>query len=48
MQTFTALSRRSPDGKPLGTFQWIIWQVSPISKQSENTAFQELSVEVAQ
>lgn len=47
LQAFTALSRRSPDGKPLGTFQWIVWQVSPISQQDENTAFQELAVEVA-
>ena len=47
LQTFAALSRRSPDGKPLGKFQWIVWQVAPVTKQSENTAFQELSVEVA-
>ena len=47
LQAFTALSRRAPDGKPLGTFQWIVWQVSPISQQDENTAFQELAVEVA-
>lgn len=47
LQKFTALSRRSADGKPLGTFQWIVWQVAPISEQSENTAFQELSVEVS-
>ncbi len=46
LKDFTALSRRSPDVKPLGTFQWIVWQVAPISKQSENTAFQELAVEV--
>jgi azurin len=47
LQTFTALSRRSPDGKPLGNFRWIIWKVAPISDLTENTAFQELAVEVA-
>ena len=45
LQNFTALSRHAPEGKSLGTFRWIIWQASPITKASENTAFQELSVE---
>ncbi|MGY8639491.1 MAG: DUF7133 domain-containing protein [Verrucomicrobiales bacterium] len=43
---FTALSRRSADGKTLGKFRWIVWQVSPVTKLGENTAFQELSVEI--
>ena len=47
LEDFTALSRRSPDGKPLGTFQWIVWQVSPVTPLVENTAIQELAVEVA-
>lgn len=47
LQTYTALSRRSPDGKPLGTFRWIIWQPAPVTELHENTAFQELAVEVA-
>ncbi|MFN0080501.1 MAG: plastocyanin/azurin family copper-binding protein, partial [Prosthecobacter sp.] len=45
LQPYTALSRRNADGKPLGTFRWIIWQVSPVTERQENTAFQELSVE---
>jgi hypothetical protein len=46
LEDYTALSRRSPDGKPLGTFRWIIWQVSPTTELDENTAFQELAVDV--
>ena len=45
LDAFTALSLRSQNGKPLGKFQWIVWQVSPVSKSGENTAFQELAVE---
>jgi hypothetical protein len=42
---FTASSLRSREGQLLGTFRWIYWQVSPVTSQSENTAFQELGVE---
>lgn len=34
-------------GNPLGNFQWIVWQVSPVTPLAENTAIQELAVEVA-
>ena len=47
LATFSALSRQAPAGESLGTFRWIIWKVSPISNKKENTAFQELAVEVA-
>jgi hypothetical protein len=43
---YSALSRRNADGKALGTFRWIIWQVSPVTDRQENTAFQELAVEL--
>ena len=43
---FTAASLRAADGKSLGEFRWIVWAVSPISDKGENTAFQELSVEI--
>ncbi|MFT5470483.1 MAG: azurin/lysophospholipase L1-like esterase [Verrucomicrobiales bacterium] len=47
LDAFTALSLRSQKDKPLGEFRWIIWQVSPVTSLDENTAFQELAVEVA-
>ncbi len=45
---FTAASLRAPDGQSLGKFRWIVWAVSPVERNGipENTAFQELSVEV--
>ncbi|MGB7347258.1 MAG: PDZ domain-containing protein [Pirellulaceae bacterium] len=45
---FTAASLRTPTGQPLGNFRWIVWAVSPVTSTSggENTAFQELNVEV--
>ena len=46
---FTAASLRAAEGQTLGEFRWIVWSVSPITKTAggENTAFQELSVEIA-
>ena len=46
LQPFTALSRRAESGKSLGDFRWIVWRVSPVTELDENTAFQELAVEV--
>jgi len=43
---FTAASLRAADGKSLGKFRWIVWSVAPISGNGENTAFQELAVEI--
>lgn len=43
--TFTAASLRAQPGKTLGTFRWIVWQVSPVTALEENSAFQELAVE---
>ncbi|WP_308989478.1 DUF7133 domain-containing protein [Roseibacillus persicicus] len=48
LKDFTALSRRAPKGKSLGEFRWIVWQVSPVTKQGENTAFQELAVDISE
>ncbi|TWT91230.1 sulfatase-like hydrolase/transferase [Neorhodopirellula pilleata] len=44
---YTAASLRSPEGKPLGKFRWIVWAVSPVTETGggENTAFQEFAVE---
>ena len=46
---FVAASLRATDQKNLGRFRWITWAVSPVndSDGGENTAFQELAVEVA-
>lgn len=47
---FTAASLRAKAGQSLGDFRWIVWSVSPVTKAGggENTAFQELAVEIAQ
>jgi len=44
---FTAASLRAPSGSNLGNFRWIAWETSPISNDSENTAWHEVSVETA-
>ena len=43
---FEATSIRRSGGKPLGSFRWLVWTVSPITGEigGENTAFQELQV----
>ena len=41
---FTATALRASEGKSLGTFRWIYWQVDSVTKNGENTAFQEFSV----
>lgn len=46
IEKYTALSLRSPKDKTLGSYRWIVWQASPVTAKNENTAFQELSVEV--
>ena len=45
---FVAASLRATDQKNLGRFRWIAWAVSPVNDSGggENTAFQELAVEV--
>lgn len=45
---FTAASFRAATGQSLGQFRWIVWAVAPVTETqgSENTAFQELAVEV--
>ncbi len=40
-----AASLRAGAGQSLGTFRWIVWQISPVTTIGENTAFQELAVE---
>jgi azurin len=47
VDTFAALSLRAEEEESLGNFRWIVWQVLPVTPIHENTAFQELSVEVA-
>jgi hypothetical protein len=46
--TFNAASLRARGGQSLGEFRWVIWSVSPVTTSEENTAFQELAVEVAE
>lgn len=45
---YVAASLRAAAGKSLGNFRWIVWAVSPVTSTGggENTAFQELNVEV--
>ena len=45
---FTAASLRAAAEQSLGQFRWIVWAVSPVTRNGggENTAFQELTVEV--
>jgi membrane-associated protease RseP (regulator of RpoE activity) len=38
-----ATSIRASDGKPLGSYRWLVWAVFPINNL-ENTAYQELQV----
>jgi len=47
---FTATSLRASAGQSLGQFRWIVWAVSPVTETrgGENTAFQELCVEVVE
>jgi len=42
---FEATSIRCSDGKPLGSYRWLVWAVTPVTQDNaENTAFQELQV----
>lgn len=45
---YLAASFRAAAGESLGEFRWIVWAVSPVTPTGggENTAFQELNVEV--
>ncbi|WPJ95959.1 hypothetical protein SH580_21315 [Coraliomargarita algicola] len=44
--TYTAASLRALDGQTIGQFRWIVWAVSPVTAAGENSAFQELAVEL--
>jgi len=43
---YVATSIRRSDGKPLGTYRWLVWTVSPVTGEigGENSAYQELQV----
>ncbi|MGA2501470.1 MAG: PDZ domain-containing protein, partial [Tepidisphaeraceae bacterium] len=43
---FVATSIRQSDGKPLGSYRWLVWAIAPVTTNSggENTAFQEFQV----
>ena len=42
---FAATSIRQSDGKPIGSYRWLVWAVTPItSDTSANTTFTELQV----
>lgn len=45
-EKYVAVSLRARAGESLGEYRWIVWSVSPISQQQENSALQELGVEV--
>jgi hypothetical protein len=42
-----ATSLRARPGRTLGSFRWIVWECSPVTRLAENTAWQELAVEAA-
>lgn len=42
---FIATTLRTADGGSLGTFRWIVWRTSPVTRIHENTAWQEFAVE---
>jgi len=44
VKTYQATSIRRSDGKPLGSFRWLVWVTEPVTGIGENTAFQELQV----
>ena len=46
---FTAAALRASNNQSLGSYRWILWRTQPITDVSggENTAFQELAIEVA-
>jgi hypothetical protein len=44
---FTGASLCAAPGKSLGAFRWIVWETSPVTSASENTAWQEFSVKAA-
>jgi hypothetical protein len=42
---YAATSIRRSGGRPLGSYRWLVWAVSPVTEENrENTAFQELQV----
>ncbi|TWU32496.1 alpha-L-fucosidase [Novipirellula artificiosorum] len=47
---YTAASLRAAPNESLGNFRWIVWAVSPVTSTGggENTAFQEITVEVVE
>lgn len=45
--TFTGASLRAAEGTSLGKYRWILWRAWPVTGKGENSAYQELSVEVA-
>ncbi|WP_435895182.1 PVC-type heme-binding CxxCH protein [Oceaniferula spumae] len=46
LSDFVALSLHAKKGKSLGSYRWIVWKVAPVTSNHENTAFQELAVDV--
>jgi len=45
---FTAASLRAPSGASLGRYRWIVWETSPVTHAAENTAWQELHVDLSE
>ncbi len=43
---FVATSIRQSNGKPLGSYRWLVWSIVPVTSNAggENTAFQEFQV----
>ena len=44
---YVAASLAAATGESLGTYRWIVWAVSPVSANKENTAYQEFAVELS-
>jgi len=47
LNTYHATKLTMSDDSPLGQFRWLLWVLQPVTPIGENTAVQELEVEVA-
>ncbi len=44
IEKFTGTKVLSSADKSIGTFRWLMWVVYPVTKEGENTSFQEFQV----
>ncbi len=44
VERFLATRIRRSGGRSLGSFRWLVWVVSPVTSNNENTAYQEIEI----